>query len=179
MCCFTTNLSLSLAVKEFLKVNIWQNYGQNDSLCHTSHLPCAFSSKIQNSLDVSTITCVWRTETVTNCCWRADSLDFIVNRYQTSEGQFWLTDWQTDAISDWPTADHVRHFAATSFFICCSICVQWLMWFLIWLMWTSFCYGTKYCLFHETNILKRFVEWLSLTRHFDALRAYCLSMAIF
>ena len=35
-------------------------------------------------------------------------------KYQTAVDQFWLTDWQTDAISDWPIADHVRHFAATS-----------------------------------------------------------------
>jgi len=35
--------------------------------------------------------------------------------------QFWLTDWQTDTVSDWLTADHVRHFAATAF-LCCGSC---------------------------------------------------------
>jgi len=25
----------------------------------------------------------------------------IINKYQTAVDQFWLTDWQTDAISDW------------------------------------------------------------------------------
>jgi len=41
----------------------------------------------------------------------------------------WLTDWQTDTISYWPTADHVRHFAATAF-LCCGSCVQWVIGFL-------------------------------------------------
>jgi len=39
----------------------------------------------------------------------------IINKYKTAVDQFWLTDWQTDASSDWPTADHVRHIAATLF----------------------------------------------------------------
>ena len=30
---------------------------------------------------------------------------------------YWLTDW---CLSDWPTADHVRHFAATAF-LCCGL----------------------------------------------------------
>jgi len=42
--------------------------------------------------------------------------EFIINKYQTAADQFWPTDWQTDTISDWPTADHVRHFAATAFY---------------------------------------------------------------
>jgi len=41
--------------------------------------------------------------------------------------QFWLTEQQTDAVRDWPTADHVRHFAATAF-LCCAR-VQWVMGF--------------------------------------------------
>ena len=42
-----------------------------------------------------------------------------------------LTYWQTyrtDAVSDWLTADHVRHFATTAF-LCCGSCVQWVMGF--------------------------------------------------
>ena len=53
----------------------------------------------------------------------------IVKKYQTAVDQFWLTDWQTDAISDLPTADHVQHFAATDF-LCCGTSVQWVMIFL-------------------------------------------------
>ena len=49
---------------------------------------------------------------------------YIINKYQTAVDQFWLTDQQTDAVSDWLTADHVRHFAATAF-LCCGSCVQW------------------------------------------------------
>ena len=55
----------------------------------------------------------------------------IFKKYQTAVDQFSLTDWQTDAISDWPTADHVQHFAATAF-LCCSSSVQWVMRFFIW-----------------------------------------------
>ena len=40
-----------------------------------------------------------------------------MNNYQTAVDQFWLTDWQTCAISDWPTADHIRYFAATAFLL--------------------------------------------------------------
>ena len=41
----------------------------------------------------------------------------IINIYQTAVDQFSLTGRQTDAISDLPTADHVRHFAATAFLL--------------------------------------------------------------
>ena len=50
-------------------------------------------------------------------------------KYQTAVEQFWLSDWQTDAISDCPTVDHARHFAAASFSssqqlctVCSGIC---------------------------------------------------------
>jgi len=41
----------------------------------------------------------------------------IIDKNKAVVDQFWLTDLQTEAISDWPTADHVglRHFAATLF----------------------------------------------------------------
>ena len=42
-----------------------------------------------------------------------------------------LTYWQTDAISDLPTADHVRHFTAAVFLFCGS-CVQLVTGFFIW-----------------------------------------------
>jgi len=42
------------------------------------------------------------------------AVEFIINKYHTGVDQFWLNDWQTDAISNWLTADHVRHIAATS-----------------------------------------------------------------
>ena len=54
-----------------------------------------------------------------------------MKKYQTAVDQFWLTDWQTDAVSDWLTADHVRHFRATAF-LCCGSCVQWVMGLFIW-----------------------------------------------
>jgi len=36
--------------------------------------------------------------------------------------QFWLSYWQTDAVSDWQTADHVRNIAATSFSLLQQLC---------------------------------------------------------
>jgi len=42
------------------------------------------------------------------------STEFIINKCQTAVDQFLFNYWQTDAISNWPTADHLRHFAATS-----------------------------------------------------------------
>ena len=43
---FTTHLSFTLLVKEFLRlVNIWRSYGQNLWLCHIPHPPCTFVLK--------------------------------------------------------------------------------------------------------------------------------------
>ena len=49
-------------------------------------------------------------------------IEFIIKNYQTVVDQLWLSDWQTDAITDWPSADHVRHFAATSFSLLQQLC---------------------------------------------------------
>jgi len=38
----------------------------------------------------------------------------IIKKYLTALDQFWFHDWQTDVVSNWPTADHAWHFAATS-----------------------------------------------------------------
>ena len=40
-----------------------------------------------------------------------------MKEYPTAVDQFRLSDRQTDAISDWPTVDHVWHFDATAFFV--------------------------------------------------------------
>jgi len=141
--CFTTNLSFGLLVKVFLKlVNSWQSYGQMVD-CFMRPIRLHVCPQICRTRHISRITCVWRTQTVTNCCyvmlcWQANSLDFIINRYQNSVDQFWLTGWQTDAVSDWQTADHVRRFAATAFSLLHRFCTA-VMRFLIWPMWTSFC----------------------------------------
>jgi len=63
--------------------------------------------------------------------------EFIINKYQPAVDQFWLNDRQTDAISDWPTVDHVQHFAATSFSLLQQLCTVDNGIF-IWPMWTSF-----------------------------------------
>jgi len=48
------------------------------------------------------------------------------------------------------------------------------MGFFIWLIWTSFCWWIKSCLFYQTNILKQFVEWLSLTWQFASITSWVL-----
>jgi len=48
--------------------------------------------------------------------------DLSINKYQTSVNQLWLTYWQTGAISDWPSADHFWHFAATTFSFLQQLC---------------------------------------------------------
>jgi len=82
------------------------------------------------SRQINWITCVLRTETVTNCCYinRQINVSLLSTKYQTAVDQFWLDqlDWRL-------TADHVRHFAVTSF-LCCASCVQWVMGFFIWSM---------------------------------------------
>jgi len=40
-----------------------------------------------------------------------------MKEYPTAVDQFRLSDRQTDAISDWPTVDHVWHFGATAFLL--------------------------------------------------------------
>ena len=113
---------------------------------------------------------MWWSETVTDCCYvnRQIFLTSFSTDIKLLKTSFHLlTDRLTPSVTDRLLIMYgilLRHR-----FLCCSSCVQWVIGFLIWLMWTSFCQGTKYYLFHQTNILKRFFEWLSLTRHFTAL----------
>ena len=115
---FTTHLPFTLMVKEFFRlVNIWRSYGQNRWMCHIPHSPCTFVIKDAISPDKLTV--------IKHCYVNRQ---LIIKKYQTAVDQFWLTHWQTDAVSDWMTADHIRHFAATAF-LCCGSCVQWVMGF--------------------------------------------------
>jgi len=54
------------------------------------------------SRQICWIICVLQTETLTNrCCVnRQINVSLLSKKYQTAVDQFWLTDWQTDAISD-------------------------------------------------------------------------------
>ena len=82
-----------------------------------------------------------------------------------------LTYWQTDAISNWPTADHVRDFAATSFSLLRQLYTVDNGIFL-WPMWTSFCYWINQWIFYQTDILIEFFEWLSLTWQFASITSW-------
>ena len=68
-----------------------------------SYAPFAlhFCSQRFRTHHISKITCVLQTETVTNCCYvNRQMSELIINKYQTAVNQFWLADWQTDAISN-------------------------------------------------------------------------------
>jgi len=117
--------SFNLLVKEFFKpVNMWQSSRQTGWLCH---IPFAiyFWPWRCRTCQISKIWCVIVyyeqkvllivvmlihrlirvfLSKISNCCRP-------VSIY-----------WQTDAISDWLTADHVRHFAATSFSLLQQLC---------------------------------------------------------
>ena len=88
---FITHLSLSLLVKEILKlVNIWRSYVQNGDV---SCAPFALHFCPQRcwSRQISWITCVLWTETVTN--------RWYVNR-QINVSLDLLTDWLTPSVTD-------------------------------------------------------------------------------
>ena len=87
-------LSINLLLKELLKfVNIWQSYRQNGD-CFMRPICIRICPQRCWSHQISWITCVLRTETVTNHCY--------VNRQTVNYQEIsnWLIDWQTDAISD-------------------------------------------------------------------------------
>jgi len=108
MCCFTNNLSSVCLWKNFLKlVNIRQSYRQNGWLFYGAPFFLCFFPQRCRTRHISRITSVWRTETVTSCC-------FV-------DKQIHLTLLSTD-ITDWPTPDNVRHFAATSFSLLQQLC---------------------------------------------------------
>jgi len=120
-----------MLVKDFLTlVNIWQSYRQNGWLSYTP-FALHFCPQRCRSRQISWITCVLQTETVIKRCYMLIGRLVWVNCQEISNCyRPVLTYWQTDAISDWPTADHVRHFAATAF-LCCGSSVQWVMGFFI------------------------------------------------
>ena len=125
---FTTHLSFTLLVKEFLRlVNEHLAKSRAKSLT-MSYTPFAlhFCPQRCRSRQISWITCVLQTETAV----LIGSLMWVnYQEISTAVDQFWL--YNFEAVSDWPTADHVRYFAATAF-LCCSSCVQWVMGFFIW-----------------------------------------------
>ena len=67
---------------------------------------------------ISKITCVWRTETLTDCCYvnKQTNLSLLSTISNCCRPVFLIFDRHTYVISDWLTAGHVRHFVATCFF---------------------------------------------------------------
>jgi len=114
---FITNLSFNFLVKEFLKsANIWQSYSKTVD-CVILPIALHFCPRRCITCQINKIPCVLRTETAPNHCHvnRLINVSLLSTNIKLQYTNFWLTDWQTDAISDWPTADHVCHFAATFF----------------------------------------------------------------
>jgi len=173
MCCCTTHLLFSFLVKEFLKlVNTWHSYWQNSWLLYAPHSPSSFFHQRCRTRQMGRTTCVWRTEIISNCCFvnRQIHLTLLPANIKLLQTSF---DLLTNRLIPSPTDRLLIMYGILlrHLFLCCSSCVQWVMRFLIWLMWTSFCYWTQYCLFHQTNILKQCFEWLSLTQQRQHLAA--------
>jgi len=82
-----------------------------------------FCSQRCRTPKTSKITTVLWTESVTNNVVTLIGRLMSVHYQQISNccGPV-FTYWQTDTISDWPTADHVRHFAVTSFSLLHQLC---------------------------------------------------------
>ena len=69
------------------------------------------------SRQISWITSVLQTETVINRGCVNRQINVSIKKYQTAIDQFWLIDWQTDAVSDLPSADHVIILPRQLFFV--------------------------------------------------------------
>ena len=130
MCCFTTNFSFSLVVKEFLKlVKIWHSYGKNGWFFMLPIRLVLFPQR-SRTRQISKTTCVWRTEIVTNCCYvnRQIYLILFSTNIKLLKTSFdLLTDRLTLSVTDQLLIIYgilLRHL-----FLCCSSCVQWVMWF--------------------------------------------------
>ena len=128
---FTTHLSFTLLVNEFF--NIGEHLAKLQAAWLTVIPPIRLALLFSRcrSCQISWITCVLQTETVANHCYvrKQVNVSLLSTNIKLLLDQFLLTDWQTDAISDRLTADHVWHFAATAF-LCCVSCVQQVMGFL-------------------------------------------------
>jgi len=170
---FITNVSFNLLVKEFLtSMNVWQSFRQKGWMCHMPHSPQDVCPQRCRTHKVSKITCVLWTEAVANCCYINRQINetlFIINKYHTFVNQFWLNDWQTDAISNWLTADdHVRYITATSLSLLQELCTINIGTFLYGRCERRFVTDLTNKYFTRQIFLK-FFEWLSLTRQFASI----------
>ena len=102
---FTTHLSVTLLVKEFLRLgNIRRSYRQNGWLCHTPPFTFHFCPQRCRSRQISWITCVLRTETGINHCY----VNKQINVSQLSRNinccrpvlTYWMRDWGCQWLTD-------------------------------------------------------------------------------
>jgi len=124
----------------------------------------ALYSSICRTCHISQITCVRWTKTVTNYCYvnKQIHLTLLSTDIKILQISF---DILTNRLTPSATDQLLIMYGIFlwNLFLCCRSCVPWVMWFLIWLTQTPFCYGIIDCLFHQTDILKWFFEWQSLT----------------
>jgi len=73
---------------------------------------------------ISKLTCAWRTETVTNCCYvNRQTGVFIINKYQTASTSFDLmTDRLMPSVTDWMLIMYSILVTATSFSLLQELC---------------------------------------------------------
>jgi len=120
----------------FKSVNSFWRYRQNG---WSSHAPFAldFCPQRRRTRWISKITWVLWTETVTDCCTLIGTLMWVYYQQISNCSRSVLTYWQTDAISNWLTAD-LYGILPQRLFLCYNSCLQSIMGF-TWLVWTFFC----------------------------------------
>jgi len=105
--------------KKLLKlVNIWRSYKQNN--VWLSHEPHSFCTFLLKNVELARLLVYNRQKLLINV--GTSRLIWLIIKYHTAVGNFWLTDWQTGAISVWLSVDHVRHFAVASFSLLQQFC---------------------------------------------------------
>ena len=156
---FITNLSHNLLVKQFFVIGEHLPKSQAKWLIVSyASLTLDFRPQRCRTRRVSKITCVLRTETVTDCCYvnRQINVSLLSTNIKLRKTSFdLLTDWR----HQWLAGCWACGILLQRHFICYNSCVQSIMGSL---------YGWRERLFlsesNQTNILKQFFEWLSLTR---------------
>ena len=99
---YITNISLNFLVIEFFKIG--KNLAKLQAKWFiVTYAPFVIHFWLQRcrTHQISKITCVLRTETVTSCCYVNRQMNkLIINKYQTAVDQFWLTDRVMPSVTD-------------------------------------------------------------------------------
>ena len=121
---FITNVSLNLLVKYFLIAEHLPKLQAKWWIVSYASFTLDFCPQRCRTRRISKITCVLRTETVTDYCYvnRHINVSLLSTNIKLRKTSFDLLTDRLTPVSDWPTAEHLRHFAATSFSLLQQLC---------------------------------------------------------